>query len=166
RFDDKIRNGEQINSLNLTEVYVLTSASSASASELIINGLDPYINVVQVGDNTVGKFQASVTLYDSDDFSKDGASENHTYAMQPLIFKTVNRNGVTDYDNGLVPNTTLSEDLGNPGILGDENEPLLAEALAQIQGSSRISQPIQVEELQSVADRNKFSPYKNRMFAE
>src|SRR5690606_35739379 len=37
RFDDIIRTGEKINSLNLSKVYVLTTISTASASELIIN---------------------------------------------------------------------------------------------------------------------------------
>lgn len=166
RFTNELDNGTALNSLNLNKVYILTTGASASASELVINSLIPYIDVVHIGTNTRGKYQASNTIYDSPNFRREDANPNHTYAMQPLIFKTVNRNGVTDYDNGLIPTTTLSEDLGNPGVLGDENEPLLAEALAQIQGSSRASQHVQVEELKSVADRNKFSPYKNRMFAD
>ena len=40
-------------SLNLSRVYILTTRSSASASELIINCLKPYINVVQIGTTTV-----------------------------------------------------------------------------------------------------------------
>ncbi|WP_041250315.1 S41 family peptidase [Christiangramia forsetii] len=138
RFDNKLRNGNLINSLNLSEVYVLTSASSASASELIINGLDPYINVVQVGDRTVGKFQASVTLYDSDDFAKDDASTNHTYAMQPLVFKSINSAGKSDYVDGLQPDIVYTENLNDFGILGDENEPLLETAINSILGRSQI----------------------------
>ncbi|UJH91963.1 S41 family peptidase [Antarcticibacterium sp. 1MA-6-2] len=52
KFNTTLRSGTQINSLMLERVYVLTSSRSASASELIINGLDPYIDVVQVGDKT------------------------------------------------------------------------------------------------------------------
>lgn len=167
RFDDKIRNGEQINSLNLTEVYVLTSASSASASELIINGLDPYINVVQVGDNTVGKFQASVTLYDSDDFSKDGASENHTYAMQPLVFKSVNSVGRTDYVNGLAPDIEYIENLNEFGVLGDENEPLLNTAINSMLGRSQINKA-QVERLdfEVLGESGMNQPGYQRMYIE
>lgn len=137
RFDDELRTGEKINSLNLNEVYILTSASSASASELMINGLDPYINVVQIGDQTVGKFQASVTLYDSDDFNKEGASDNHTYAMQPLVFKSLNSNGRTDYFNGLHPDIIYIENLNEFGVLGEEDEPLLELALNTILGRSQ-----------------------------
>jgi len=137
RFDTKLRTGEAINSLNLSEVYVLTSASSASASELIINGLDPYINVVQVGDKTVGKFQASVTLYDSDDFDKEGASDNHTYAMQPLVFKSINAEGKSDYVNGLEPDIAYVENLNDFGVLGEQDEPLLEKAINAILGRSQ-----------------------------
>ena len=151
RFDDRLRTGEKINSLNLSEVYILTSSSSASASELVINGLDPYINVVQIGDNTVGKFQASVTLYDSDDFNKEGASENHTYAMQPLVFKSLNSNGRTDYIDGLAPDITYIENLNDFGVLGEENEPLLEIALNNILGRAQtdksVIQKVEFEEL-------------------
>lgn len=137
RFDNTLRSGAALNSLNLSEVYILTSASSASASELVINGLEPYINVVQVGDRTVGKFQASVTLYDSEDFSKEGASNNHTYAIQPLVFKSINSAGKSDYVDGLEPDIVYAENLNNFGILGDESEPLLEKALNAILGRSQ-----------------------------
>lgn len=139
RFDGNVRSGSSINSLNLSEVYVLTSRSSASASELIINGLDPYITVNQIGDRTVGKFQASVTLYDSDDYTREGASENHTYAMQPLVFKSINVDGNSDYINGLQPDVEYIEDLNNLGVLGEPSEPLLEVAINSILGRSSIS---------------------------
>jgi hypothetical protein len=58
-------NGSAINSLNLNKIYILTSKSTASASELVINGLKPYINVVQIGDVTTGKNVGSVTFSSS-----------------------------------------------------------------------------------------------------
>lgn len=45
----------QPNSLGLTRVVVLTTGFSASASEALINGLDPYIDVVVIGGRTEGK---------------------------------------------------------------------------------------------------------------
>ena len=44
-----------INSLNLNKVYIITSGNTASASEMVINGLSPFINVIQVGQTTYGK---------------------------------------------------------------------------------------------------------------
>lgn len=153
RFNDKIRTGAQINSLNLNKVYVITSYNTASASELVINGLSPYINVVQVGAATRGKFQASTTLYDSPDFSRSDANPGHTYAIQPLIFKTVNANGVTDYVNGLQPDIMIAEDFENLGIIGDLNEPLLQAALNDINGLSQ-KMPQQGELINGYIDFN------------
>ena len=80
-----LTDGSALNSLNLSKVYVLTTDRSASASEGLINSLNPYIDVVQIGNyKTVGKTQASITIYDSEDFGREGANPNHTYAMQPL----------------------------------------------------------------------------------
>ena len=137
RFDPKIRTEEAINSLNLSRVYVLTSESTASASELVINGLEPYIDVVQVGTNTTGKFQASVTLYDSPDFEREEANENHTYAIQPLVFKSANSAGKSDYLNGLTPDVKYSEDINNLGTLGEPTEPLVQAALNHLLGKSQ-----------------------------
>lgn len=137
KFNTTITNGEMINSLNLTRLFVLTTDRTASASELIINGLDPYIDVVQVGGTTTGKFQASVTLYDSSNFGRANANPKHTYAMQPLVLKSANANGVSDYVDGLIPDIEIFEDIENLGVLGDANEPLLKAALDVIQGNRR-----------------------------
>ncbi|MDT0554715.1 S41 family peptidase [Patiriisocius hiemis] len=133
-FNTTISNGDPINSLNLNSVYVITSGSTASASELTINSLDPYITVNQIGTATAGKYQASFLLYDAPapNFSRSQANPNHTYAMLPLVFKTANVNGNTDYDDGLFPDVELAEDYTNLGVLGNENEPLLAAALNEI----------------------------------
>ncbi|MEM7186352.1 MAG: S41 family peptidase, partial [Bacteroidota bacterium] len=133
--DRFVNEGEAINSLNLGTVYILTTSRTASASELVINGLAPYIDVVQIGENTTGKYQASFLLYDSPNFQKTvDLNPNHTYAMLPLVFQTANANGFTDFENGLVPDIAQEEDAGNLGMLGDQNEPLLATALEQITG--------------------------------
>jgi carboxyl-terminal processing protease len=113
-------------------VFIITSRSSASASELVINCLKPYIDVIQIGTNTYGKYQASVTLYDSPDFSLNGVNSSHTYALQPLVLKTLNSQGATDYYNGLNPDILAEESSSNLGIIGDVNEPLLSLALSQI----------------------------------
>lgn len=165
RFTNVLSNGAAINSLSLDKVYVLTTGNSASASELVINSLIPYIEVVQIGTTTTGKYQASVTLYDSPDFSPSGANPNHTYAIQPLVFKSLNKDGVTDYFDGLFPTIEIAEDLGNLGVLGNESEPLLAEAIASIQGSNRFSNQ-SFEETKEIGDSKKFSPIKNRMYTD
>jgi len=151
-FVSQTRNGQVLNSLNLTKVYVITTGRSASASELVINGLNPYIDVVQIGTATTGKFQASVTLYDSSNFGKSGANPGHKYAMQPLVLKSLNSVGFTDYFNGFSPGPTmeLAEDFSNMGILGNETEPLLALAIADITGSGKAGILINKEKINSI----------------
>ena len=124
--------GDLLTRLNLDKVFVLTSGRTASASELVINGLTPYIDVVQIGTASTGKFQGSFTLYDSANFGREGANPSHTYALQPLVFRTLNANGNTDFPGGLIPDIELAEDFTNLGQLGDVNEPLLAAALDNI----------------------------------
>jgi len=120
--------------LNLSKLYVLTSNRSASASELLINGLSSYIEVIQIGDVTVGKNVGSITLYDYINNSTE-KNPNHKYAMQPIVLKIANSNGFADYTDGLIPNSLITEDKFNLGILGDINEPLLSEALSKITGT-------------------------------
>jgi len=136
-FPTKLGTNENITSLNLTKMYVLTTKSTASASELVINGLEPYINVVQIGDKTIGKNVGSITLYDSPTFTKRDINPKHRYAMQPLVLKIVNKVGFGDYTNGLQPDYFLKENLGNMGILGNPNEPLLSTAITTIVGGGR-----------------------------
>lgn len=137
-FDAEIRTGEATNSLNRSEVYILSGYQTASASELIINGLRPYINVIQIGEKTTGKFQGSITVYDAPDFNEKDANPDHTYALQPLVFTSANVNGETGYMDGLPPNIELTEDLGNMGELGDLQEPLLKRALDEILGTPQM----------------------------
>ena len=137
-FTNSIENVGAINSLNLSKVYVLTTnRRTASASELIINSLKPYIEVVVIGENTVGKTQASRTIYDSPDFSFENVNQGHTYAMQPLIANSTNVNDLLVPPNGIIPDIAISEAFNTLGTLGDINEPLLAEAIAQITTTDR-----------------------------
>jgi C-terminal processing protease CtpA/Prc len=164
RFPNTFDGGTPINSLFLDKVYILTTNDSASASEMVINALNPYINVVQIGTTTRGKYQGSITLYDSDDFKREGANPNHTYAMQPLVVKYANASGFTDFDNGLVPDIVLSENPQNYGVLGDESEPLLARALMEI---SITNAPIPYSELiLPYATSNQFEDFISEMYTD
>lgn len=165
KFDNKISTGAGINSLNLEHVYFLTTKSSASASELVINCLNPYINTVQIGDATAGKFQASFLMYDAPDFSRQRASTSHTYAMLPLVFKIANKNGHTDFFDGLYPNIELRENFFNLGIIGDPEEPLLAAALNQIGVAPRYV-PEDFDVLEEVAGSEMESPINGMMIQE
>lgn len=131
-----------MNRLNLNRVFILTSGSSASASEFVIAGLQSYMDVTIIGETTVGKNVGSVTLYDSEDYLKSSTlNPNHTYAIQPIISQLANSDGFTDYIDGFTPDFAVREIdfLENLKPLGDTSEPLLAEALGIITGVARIS---------------------------
>jgi carboxyl-terminal processing protease len=121
-----------ISSLNLSDVYFLVSKETASASELLINGLKPYMNVTVIGTNTYGKYVGSFTIKDYD--SKGNLVTTHKWAMQPITVKIANSAGVTDYVDGLTSDISVKEDVGNLLPLGDENELLLKTCLDRIKG--------------------------------
>jgi carboxyl-terminal processing protease len=138
RFTSTLNNGSSINHLNLDKVYVLTTKRSASASELVINGLKPYIDVIQIGDATAGKNVGSITVYDSPTFRKQNVNPTHKYAMQPIVLKIANNDNFSDYTNGLPATLEQLEDIGNLGVIGETSDPLLNTALNYIQANGRI----------------------------
>lgn len=165
KFKTKLLTNENINSLNLNRVFILTTRSSASSSELVLIGLEPYIDVIHIGEKTVGKFQASVTLYDSPNFGRQNANTTHTYAIQPLVLKSSNADGFTDFVEGLVPDYPVDERLSDLGILGDPNEPLLKTALDIIKGN-RISIPQSFENYPYVGESGMFEPDFQKMYID
>ncbi len=166
KFNTKIRNGDLITSLNLEKVYIIAGRSSASASELTINGLDAWIDVVHVGQNTVGKFQASVTLYDSDNFGEQNANPDHKYAIQPLVYKSANALGNSDYVDGLVPDIEVNEYINEYKPLGDPSEPLLAAALDDIKGVKKASYLSKSPELEVLDEAGSEAPEFQEMFTD
>lgn len=91
--DDGGIKGTVLPNLDLNRVYVIGLEGTASASELVINGLEPYMpgRVITVGGRTHGKYTASTTFKNKD---------YPNWAIQPIIFKSANANDVSDYWNG------------------------------------------------------------------
>lgn len=112
--------------LSGNRVYIITSTRTASASELIINGLKPYMDVFLVGDVTVGKNVGSVAIEDED-------NPDNKYGLLPIVSQTFNKNDQSDYSNGFQPNVQGRE-LSQPALLpfGDTREYLLNLTLNQI----------------------------------
>jgi C-terminal processing protease CtpA/Prc len=125
-FENKPENLGSILSGN--RLYVITSSRTASASELIINGLKPYMDVFLVGGLTVGKNVGSFAIEDEE-------NPDNKYGLLPIVFKSFNKNDQSDYDTGFQPNIQGNE-LSQPALLpfGDTNEFLLKLTLEQITG--------------------------------
>ncbi|WP_298420223.1 S41 family peptidase [uncultured Kordia sp.] len=169
-FVNALSTGAAINSLGLTKVYVITTGSTASASELVINSLEPYIDVVQVGTTSRGKNEASVSLYDSPSwtFSDSQLNPNHKWAMQPLISRLENSAGFSNYTDGLTPDINIAEDLTNLGVLGDETEPLLAAALNSIANAGRPLNinPMKIVPIDAITDTKLRTITADRMYID
>lgn len=114
----------------LNRVFVLTSDWTASAGELLINGLRPYMTVTIIGDKTYGKNVGSTTI--SDDEGKI------RYGLQPIIVKAFNSQGKSDYTGGFQPDAAVDEPL-NLRRLGDPQETLLGTALQAIATNGRLA---------------------------
>ncbi|MCE7073325.1 S41 family peptidase [Dyadobacter sp. CY327] len=144
-FYDKFASKSQNIGNQLNDVVFLVSSRSASASELLINGLKPYMNVTLVGGKTVGKNVGSVTLTDS--------KKKVKWGLQPIVSKSLNKDKKSDYSIGFTPDIAASE--GN--LLypyGNPKDPLLGEALFKITGNRIVRQKnartVQEEEDQEI----------------
>lgn len=134
--------------LNLDRIYILITSNSASASELVINSLNPYMEVILIGeDNTTGKYVGSITISDEEG--------NHDWAMQPIVLKTANANGVTDYINGFAPHYLVKDDFD--AELGTLGEDMLAKSIELITGKT-VTEPARIassripKNMQSIID--------------
>lgn len=165
-----------INSLGLSRVFVIATGSSASASELVMNGLDPYMEVIHIGTTTRGKNEFSITLVDipSNSFIYDSTKESsinskNLWGIQPLVGRNENAKGFFDYTTGFTPDYELREVLSNYGILGNPTEPLLAKALSLITGNTNkaVNYDLKSEfQLNEFDNSKRHSPLKERMILD
>jgi len=115
--------------LNLNKIYFLTTQSTASASEALITGLQPYMNVVMVGDTTRGKYTGAWVLPDTNEPPK------HNWCMVPIVLKYSNSSGFTDFKDGIAPDIYVKDYLVPAYPFGNLNDEVLATAIAQITGT-------------------------------
>ena len=104
------------NSIDITRFIVIASRSTASASELVTNSLDPYADVWIVGDNTYGKpvGQVGITFCEK--------------ILRPTSFRTTNADGFGDYFDGLPVDCPAADLLEIP--VGAEDDPNVMAAMS------------------------------------
>ena len=119
---------------NLQRVYFLTTSGTASASELTISGLDPYMDVVQIGEPTYGKYLGAWVIPD----------DNNEWAMIPIVMKYANANDYTDFADGLPPDYQMDDDLLTAVPFGDTSDPMVAKAIELATGESMASASVSV----------------------
>jgi len=105
-------------SLNLTRVYFIVGRATASASELLINNLKPYMDVRLVGGTTYGKPVGFFPIPVGD------------WYIFPVSFRSFNKNGEGGYFNGITVNSNVADGLDKDW--GDLTETSLASAIRNI----------------------------------
>ncbi|UJP63529.1 S41 family peptidase [Mongoliitalea daihaiensis] len=113
----------KVGSLNLNRIVFITSRSSASASELVINSLRPFVNTVIIGDNTFGKPVGSIGV-------ANRVLTDNNILIELITFSIANANGDADYFEGFVPAVRAGDDLTRNW--GDPQEFRLAAALSLV----------------------------------
>jgi C-terminal peptidase prc len=104
--------------LSLQRLVVITTRSSASASELIINSMKPYMPVIVIGDTTFGKPVGAYGLRFCDK------------VLAPVSFSIKNANDEGDFFDGIPPTCAAGDDYLHE--LGNSSEASFAEALSYI----------------------------------
>lgn len=128
--------------LNLSRVYFIVSNATASASELLINNLRPYMDVKLIGANTYGKPVG---------FFPIPVGEWYIF---PVSFRSTNKNGEGNYFNGLTVNAKVADGLDKDW--GDITEARLASAIKNITtGSFRVAAEPEYQEPAAIAKGNK-----------
>ncbi len=115
KFDKSV----QVN-ISLTRLIVISSRLTASASEAVMNGLKPFMNVITIGDTTSGK-----------PVGMNGWEVGEKYFFWPITFKIVNRDNEGDYFHGIIPGKLVSDDITHD--FNDRNELCLKEAIKYIE---------------------------------
>lgn len=101
------------NALNLSRLFFITGAGSASASEVLINGMKPLFgnaNIIQVGDTTYGK-PNGMYVFPYPEGPDDDYYGDAEYIFYPICFFTTNKAGEFIDVNGMLPTDYRPDDL-------------------------------------------------------
>ena len=117
--------------LGIDKLYVIVTGGTASASEGLIVGLRPYMDVVLVGQQTYGKYCAGILLAPKDFYnSKYDYSLIKDWGMYVMISKFADRYGRNEsIPDGIPVDVRIDDDPFDGCQLGDENETMLRAAL-------------------------------------
>jgi hypothetical protein len=116
-------NFSKLGSLNVSRIFFIVSKSTASASELLINNLKPYMDVQVLGPSkTYGKPVGYFPIPVAD------------WYIFPVSFRTTNKNGEGSYFDGFPLNKQVADGLDKDW--GDLNESSLASAVHYITNGS------------------------------
>lgn len=104
------------NSISLSQFVLIATRGTASAGELVTNGMIPHVNTGIVGDRTAGKSFGQIGLEFCDKI------------MRPGAFRYSNANGDTDFFDGLPVDCAAPDDLST--AIGADDDPNVIAALS------------------------------------
>jgi C-terminal processing protease CtpA/Prc len=127
--------------MELSRLYVLTLRFSASASEATMIGLNPYMDVIQIGEATHGKYYGGLLLnpmvYDRGKNTWVTDKEIENWLMYLMVYRYADRTGNTSFSGGLIPDYQVEENYNYIlPPLGDDRDPLFGKAIELITGES------------------------------
>ena len=120
RLNQVMEFGDYAENIGFERVPFLIGGSTASASEALVNGLSPYVDVHLVGSNTLGKPVGSNGFRFCEKI------------LQPITFALHNAEGEGEYFNGIAPDCSMDDDLDHQ--LGDPAESRFAAAISWLGG--------------------------------
>lgn len=149
KFNETFTFDDSPDKLNLSKIVFITTASTASASELSINNMRPYLEVKIIGTKTSGKpvgFPVIPIIMSS-------SNPSLNYVVAPVAFQNFNAKNFGDYFGGLPPDKVQIDDVAKN--FGDTSEACLKDALnflttgillRSISQEDMLEQPIQANE--------------------
>lgn len=115
--------------IGLEKIYGIITANSASASEALLSGLMPYMNIELIGEQSHGKYCTGWMLSVKDIYKTVPQSiKDWGIYVMVSIYKNAN-NKTPCMPNGLTPNVKAEDNPLETYQLGDENEAMLRIAL-------------------------------------
>jgi Periplasmic protease len=136
------------NTLDVTRIYFLVTEGTASASELVINNLKPYVDTKLIGEyatygKPVGYFPWNIRGVD----------------LYAVSFQTFNAKGYGEYFSGLPVDKQVFDDLTRD--FGDPEEAMIAEALHYVQHGGFSAATLSRQAGVSAAGSTQVSPHRN-----
>lgn len=133
--------------LNLSKIYAIMTGSTASASESLITGLKPYMDISIFGSRSYGKFCMGIMRSAKDWYRDIDAEDNPELAaygkyagdwgIYVMIGRFADKYGNTPcMPDGFEPDFLVDDDPTRTDPLGDENEVMLKAVLDYIRTGS------------------------------
>lgn len=120
--------------VGFTKVYALVSGSSASASESILIGLMPYMDVVVIGEQTHGKFCTGIVIEATEE---EKYNKLKNWGIYVMIGSYADKNGNNPCrPDGIAPDYEVEDIILDAYDLGDSREHMLNYALCLADGKT------------------------------